>query len=199
MDKIELWRTRQRLGHGALRGVENRDVLHCADANSGLLGEFGDDRLHRHEVRRPDHSIDVRLPTAFAAAIVCSSIVAAWAKGAVPGTKLATVSPTLPCRNIRREKPDLDMTSSSPVLALCVDLWSDPVERAQPRESIKRLHAAESAEREQRKRFRCLNGAGNKQTYDLSFARGKIQKTSRNSGPTRHTTAMAHQDDLVQY
>jgi len=91
------------------------------------------------------------------------------------------------------------MTSSSPVLALCVDLWSDPVERAQPRESIKRLHAAESAEREQRKRFRCLHGAGNKQTYDLSFARGKIQKTSRNSGPTRHTTAMAHQDDLVQY
>src|SRR5262245_2918977 len=76
------------------------------------------------------------------------------------------------------------MTFSSPVLALCVDLWSDPVERPQPRESIKpRLNAAENAERGQRKRFRCLHAAGNKQTYDLSFARGKIQKTSRNSGP----------------
>src|SRR6185369_4496516 len=72
-------------------------------------------------------------PTAFAAAIVCSSIVAAWAKGVVPGTKFATVSPTLPCRNVRREKPDLDMTSSSPVLALCVYLQSGPAEFVPPR------------------------------------------------------------------
>src|SRR5215510_15791865 len=83
-------------------------------------------------------------PTAFAAAIVCSSIVAAWAKGVVPGTKLATVSPTLPCRNVRREKPDRDMASSSRVF--CVDLWSDAAERTLPDESIElRLHAVENA------------------------------------------------------
>jgi hypothetical protein len=77
-------------------------------------------------------------PAAFAAAIVCSSIVAAWAKGVVPGTKFATVSPTLPCRNVRREKPDLDMTSSSPVLALCVYLWGDPAESDPPYEKLSR-------------------------------------------------------------
>ena len=65
VDEVELRRVRQRFGHRALRGVENRDVLHRADANSGLLGEFGDDGLHRHEVRGPDHSIDVRLPGCF--------------------------------------------------------------------------------------------------------------------------------------
>jgi hypothetical protein len=54
--------------------------------------------------------------------MVCSSIVAARAKGVVPGAKFATVSPTLPCKNVRREKLDLDMTSSSPVLALRVYL-----------------------------------------------------------------------------
>src|SRR6187401_3075660 len=75
-------------------------------------------------------------PAAFAAAIVCSSIVAAWAKGVVPGTKFATVSPTLPCRNVRREKLDLDMTSSSPVLALCVYLWGGPAERRSPYEIL---------------------------------------------------------------
>src|SRR4026209_89346 len=75
-------------------------------------------------------------PTAFAAAMVCSSIVAAWAKGVVPGTKFATVSPTLPCRNVRLEKLDLDMTSSSPVLALCVYLLGGPAEFGPPYEKL---------------------------------------------------------------
>src|SRR5262249_19089502 len=43
-------------------------------------------------------------------------MVAANASGVVPGTKLATVRPTLPCTNVRRERPNLDMTSSSRVI-----------------------------------------------------------------------------------
>src|SRR5262249_16028751 len=39
-------------------------------------------------------------------------MVAANASGVVPGTKLATVRPTLPCTNVLRERPDLDMISS---------------------------------------------------------------------------------------
>src|SRR5262245_27155528 len=46
------------------------------------------------------------------------------------------VSPTLPCRNVRREKPDLDMTSSSPVLALYVYLWGGRAERRSPYEKL---------------------------------------------------------------
>src|SRR5512143_1918968 len=124
-------------------------------------------------------------PAAFAAAMVCSSIVAALAKGVVPGTKLATVSPTLPCRNVRREKPDLDMTSSSPALVLCIVVWSEPAERAPPREGIPLQIHAEDAEHRQWKNDCCLRGAGNTQTFNPSFARGKTQKASRNSGPTR--------------
>src|SRR5262245_1595101 len=121
-------------------------------------------------------------PAAFAAAMVCSSIVAAWAKGVVPGTKFATVSPTLPCRNVRREKPDLDITSSSPVLVSCIYLWSDAAERAPPHESIElRLHAAENSKLGQWKCFRRLHGPGNTQTFALTCARGKNQEASGNS------------------
>lgn len=43
-----------------------------------------------------------------------------------------------------------------------------------------RLPAARNAEHRQWKDFRCLRGAGNTQTFNPSFARGKTQKTSRN-------------------
>ena len=38
--------------------------------------------------------------------------------------------------------------------------------------------------------FRCLRGAGNTQPFDVSFARGKTQKTSRNSRPNATTATM---------
>src|SRR5262249_2488987 len=65
MDEIELRRTGQRFGHRALRSVENGDVLHRADADSGFLGELGNDGLHGHQIWRPDHSIDIRLSGGF--------------------------------------------------------------------------------------------------------------------------------------
>ena len=61
MDEVELRRARQRLRHRPLRRVEDRDVLHRAEGNSRLLGELGDHRLHRHQIRRPDHAVDVGL------------------------------------------------------------------------------------------------------------------------------------------
>ena len=77
MEEIELRRTRQRLGHRALRRVEDRDVLHRADADAGFLvnsamtGCIG--------TRYGDQIIPLTsaFPTAFAAAMVCSFIVAA--------------------------------------------------------------------------------------------------------------------------
>ena len=65
VDKVELRRTRQRFRHRTLRRIENGNVLDAADADAGLLGELGDHRLHRHEIRRPDHPAHVRLADSF--------------------------------------------------------------------------------------------------------------------------------------
>ncbi len=61
MDKIELRRSRQRFSHCALRCIKNGDILHGAEVDSCFLGELGNDRLHRYEVRRPDHPVDIGL------------------------------------------------------------------------------------------------------------------------------------------
>src|SRR6185295_834015 len=116
-------------------------------------------------------------PAAFAAAMVCSSIVAAWAKGVVPGTKFATVSPTLPCRNVRREKLDLDMTSSSPVLALCVYLWGVPTEFGPPYEKLS--HDFARLKRPRMDNGRTFVACGGQGTRKLSTGRSREEKPKR--------------------
>src|SRR6478609_6130714 len=54
------------------------------------------------------------VPAALAAATVRSSIDAARANGVVPGIRFATVNPTPPSMNLRREIFDLVMGSSQP-------------------------------------------------------------------------------------
>src|SRR6185312_16532509 len=54
--------------------------------------------------------LTLAVPTFLAAAMVCSSIVAANASGVVPGTKFATVRPKPPPTNERREMSSLPMT-----------------------------------------------------------------------------------------
>jgi hypothetical protein len=69
-------------------------------------------------------------------------------------------------------------------MVLCVDALTDPVKRILPHGSIDRhLHAVRNAVHRQWKDFCCLRGAGNTQTFNPSFARGKTQKASRNFGP----------------
>ena len=85
MDEIELRRTGQRLSHRTLRSVEDRDILYRADTdpvslvNSAMTGFIG--------TRYGDQIIPLTsaFPTAFAAAMVCSSIVAARARASFPG------------------------------------------------------------------------------------------------------------------
>ena len=59
VNEVELRRARQRLRHRPLRRVEDRNILHASDTDAGLLLELGDHRLHRHQVRRPDHPADI--------------------------------------------------------------------------------------------------------------------------------------------
>jgi hypothetical protein len=59
VDEIELRRTRQGFRHCSLRRVEDGDILHRSNTDARLFLELGDDRLHRHEIGRPDHSAQV--------------------------------------------------------------------------------------------------------------------------------------------
>ena len=59
VDEIELRRTRQGFRHCSLRRVEDGDILHRSNTDARLSLELGDDRLHRHEIGRPDHSAHV--------------------------------------------------------------------------------------------------------------------------------------------
>jgi len=101
---------------------------------------------------------------------------------------------------VRLEKLDLDMISSSPVLALCVYLWGGPAEVGPPYGKLSRDFA-------QLKRSRLDNGrafvaCGGQGTRKLSTGRSREEKLK---GPpvtlasrTPGFAAKARQDDPVQ-
>src|SRR4029078_13331486 len=87
-------------------------------------------------------------------------------------------------RTSRKTRPGHDFLLACVVFVHLFVGWSGEASLAVSK-SKPRCHAAQNAENGQRKSFCCLLGAGNTQTFNRSFARGKTQKTSRNAGLLR--------------
>src|SRR6516225_76219 len=182
VDKVELRRARQRFRHRTLRRIENGNVLDAADADPGLLGELGNHRLHRHEIRRPDHPAHVRLADSFGGR----------------DRLLLHGGGERERRRVRHEisdrKTETALHKRSPRktrlrhdFLLAYDFYG--VYPCRPRA----FHRAAWGSRVygQGDGFRCLRRAASRQTPTVALAGGKAQKTSRTFGVPRGAAVAA--------
>jgi len=124
-------------------------------------------------------------------------MVAAAANGVVPGKKFATVSPSPPSTNVRRETLNLVMTFSLSVFFGSVQ--ERALRRTSRRRQLRRatILSADKADGEKIAVRRCLWRARRRQIFIILFARGVTHRLSRASAlDAAPFSAIARQDQV---